>query len=129
MHAQDYEREARWRSEVVGNLVVGDAVDLRLPSDRTFLGLYAAGKAELPALLIVHGLGGSAKSPYTAKAAHAAAAAGLSSLRLNLRGADLLGEDYYHAGMTADLAAAIASPELALASPTASRLMRAAAET
>ena len=57
VHAQDYEREARWRSEVVGNLVVGDAVDLRLPSGRTFLGLYAAGKAELPALLIVHGSG------------------------------------------------------------------------
>lgn len=56
-HAQDYEREARWRAEVVGNLVVGYAVDLRLPSGRAFLGLYAAGKAELPALLIVHGSG------------------------------------------------------------------------
>jgi predicted alpha/beta-fold hydrolase len=38
--------------------------------------------------------------------------AGLSCLRLNLRGADRLGEDYYHAGLTADLHAALASPEL-----------------
>jgi alpha/beta superfamily hydrolase len=56
-HAQDYAREARWKSEVVGNLVVGDAVDLRLPSGRTFLGLYTAGRAQLPALVIVHGSG------------------------------------------------------------------------
>lgn len=64
-------------------------------------------------VLIVHGLGGSARSPYAAAAAHAAMRAGLSSLRLNLRGADRRGEDYYHAGLTADLAAALASPELA----------------
>ncbi len=65
------------------------------------------------ALVVVHGLGGSARSPYNAAAALAAAGIGLSSLRLNLRGADLRGEDYYHAGLTDDLAAAIASPELA----------------
>lgn len=55
--AQDYAREARWKSEVVGNLVVGDAVELRLPYGRTFLGLYTAAKAQLPALVIVHGSG------------------------------------------------------------------------
>lgn len=55
--AQDYAREARWKSEVVGNLVVGDAVDLRLPSGRTFLGLYTEGRPGQPAVVIVHGNG------------------------------------------------------------------------
>jgi predicted alpha/beta-fold hydrolase len=42
-----------------------------------------------------------------------AGAAGLATLRLNLRGADRSGEDYYHAGLTDDLRAALASPALA----------------
>ena len=65
------------------------------------------------ALLLVHGLGGSIDSHYMPRGAAAAEAAGLSCLRLNLRGSDRLGEDYYHAGLTADLHAALASPELA----------------
>ena len=54
--------------------------------------------------MIVHGLGGSATSYYARKAALAAAHAELDSLRLNLRGADRGGADYYHAGLTEDLA-------------------------
>jgi uncharacterized protein len=46
------------------------------------------------------------------RAAQAAEQVGLSCLRLDLRGADLSGEDLYHAGLTADLAATLASPEL-----------------
>ncbi|HTQ79410.1 MAG TPA: alpha/beta fold hydrolase [Thermoanaerobaculia bacterium] len=65
------------------------------------------------ALVIVHGLGGSMDSHYVMRAAAAAEAAGLSFLRLNLRGSDLKGEDFYHAGLTVDLHAALASPELA----------------
>jgi len=65
------------------------------------------------ALLLVHGLGGSIDSHYMPRGAAAAEAAGLSCLRLNLRGSDRLGEDYYHAGLTADLHAALAGPELA----------------
>ena len=64
-------------------------------------------------LLLVHGLGGSAESPYLVKAARAAHEVGLASLRLNLRGSDRRGDDYYHAGLTEDLAAALASPDLA----------------
>lgn len=64
-------------------------------------------------LVVVHGLGGSHRSIYTAEAAHAALAAGVSCLRLNLRGADRKGTDYYHAGLTADLDAVLASPDLA----------------
>jgi len=65
------------------------------------------------ALVLVHGLGGCIDSHYMPRGATAAEAAGLSCLRLNLRGADRLGEDFGHAGLTADLHAALASPELA----------------
>src|SRR5689334_6773243 len=60
-------------------------------------------------LLVVHGLGGSAASHYTIPAAVVAHDRQMSCLRLNLRGADLNGTDFYHAGLTADLSAAIAS--------------------
>ena len=64
-------------------------------------------------VVVVHGLAGSAESAYCARAARAAAAAGLSSLRLSMRGADLSGEDIVHGGLTADVWAALAAPELA----------------
>lgn len=64
-------------------------------------------------VLIVHGLSGNALSPYCASAALAAAQAGFSSLRLSLRGADYSGEDILHGGITQDLWAALAAPELA----------------
>lgn len=65
-------------------------------------------------LIIIHGLGGSIASHYVIRTAAAATAAGLDCLRLGLRGADRLGEDFYHAGLTADLDAALASPALAV---------------
>ena len=55
--AQDYEREQRWAAEVVPNLVVGDAVQLKLPSGREFLGLYVENKTAKKAILLVHGIG------------------------------------------------------------------------
>ena len=55
--AQDYEREKRWADEVVPNLVVGDAVNLMLPSGREFLGLYTENKTAKNAVLLVHGIG------------------------------------------------------------------------
>ena len=64
-------------------------------------------------VLIVHGLSGNAMSPYCASAAQAAAQAGFSSLRLSLRGADYSGEDILHGGITEDLWAALAAPEVA----------------
>lgn len=60
-------------------------------------------------LILVHGLGGCTDSHYMVRGAEAAEAAGVSCLRVNLRGADRLGEDYYHAGLTADLHAVLAS--------------------
>lgn len=64
-------------------------------------------------VLIVHGLGGSSQSPYMFHAAAAAHHLGLSSLRLDLRGADLRGEDFFHAGLGTDIAYAVRSPEVA----------------
>ena len=64
-------------------------------------------------LVVVHGLAGDAEAPYVIAAARAADAAGLACLRVNLRGADRKGDDFYHAGLTADLHAAVKSRELA----------------
>jgi uncharacterized protein len=64
-------------------------------------------------LVVVHGLGGSCESPYVRRAALAAAAHGWSCLRVDLRGADGRGEDFYHAALTSDLQAAIAEPRCA----------------
>lgn len=64
-------------------------------------------------VVIIHGLGGCSTSYYAMQAAMAVRAAGLDSLRLNLRGADRRGDDYYHAGLTEDLAATLRSPVVA----------------
>lgn len=64
------------------------------------------------ALVVVHGLGGSVARPYCVRAAQAAQDRSWSCLRLALRGADRLGEDFYHAGLTDDLAAALACRQL-----------------
>ena len=63
-------------------------------------------------LVLVHGLGGGIGSHYMLRAARAAEAVGISCLRLNLRGCDRRSGDFYHAGLTADLHAAMASAEL-----------------
>jgi len=63
-------------------------------------------------LLIVHGHGANANSGVCSKMAQAARRAGIASLRLSLRGADLSGDDIYHGGLTEDVSAALASPEL-----------------
>lgn len=63
--------------------------------------------------VIIHGLCGCCESDYVRRAAAAAERAGLSALRVNLRGSDRTGEDFYHAGLTADLASVLRSPELA----------------
>ena len=60
-------------------------------------------------VVLLHGLGGCADSSYLFPGAAACVAAGLSCLRLNLRGADRRGEDVYHVGLTADLRAAVTS--------------------
>ena len=55
-NAQDYAREKRWASEVVGNLVVGEPVKLSLKSGHAFLALYAPVPNAHNAVVLVHGL-------------------------------------------------------------------------
>ena len=55
--AQDYDREQRWAAEVVPNLVVGDAVRVRLQDKREFLGIYTKPDSAKTAILLVHGIG------------------------------------------------------------------------
>ncbi len=64
-------------------------------------------------LVALHGLGGDIDSHYIRRCARAASLAGIACLRLNMRGADLSGDDLYHAGLTDDLHAAIGSEALA----------------
>lgn len=64
-------------------------------------------------LILVHGLGGSTDSTYMLRTAGTADELGLSTLRVNLRGADREGGDLYHAGLSSDLARVLASPVLA----------------
>ncbi len=71
----------------------------------------ASGRSHL--VVLVHGLGGSMESSYVLRAARAADAFGVASLRLNLRGADMSGQDFYHAGLSSDIAAVLTSPALA----------------
>jgi predicted alpha/beta-fold hydrolase len=63
-------------------------------------------------LVVLHGIAGSCESGYAVRAAIAAERAGMSCLRLNLRGADRSGEDFFHAGLTDDLHAVLASAAL-----------------
>lgn len=63
-------------------------------------------------VVALHGIAGCSESAYSVGVADAAARAGVSCLRLNMRGADRTGEDLFHAGLTSDLHAALASPEL-----------------
>lgn len=64
-------------------------------------------------VVLVHGLGGCAESSYMQRFAAFLAPRGISVLRFNLRGADRSGLDFYHAGLSDDLARVLDSPSLA----------------
>lgn len=64
-------------------------------------------------LVILHGLGGDLESHYVIDAATTAERMGVAHLRMNLRGADGSGHDFYHAGLFADVQAILAGPKLA----------------
>ncbi len=78
--------------------------------------LHAAarsGQLESDTLVVaIHGLGGDIDSHYIRTLSMCAHQAGAACLRLNLRGADMSGDDFYHAGLTADIDAALASGQL-----------------
>ncbi len=53
----DYAREQRWAAEITPSILVGDPVQLALPSGRKFLGIYAPNAEARAGVIIVHGLG------------------------------------------------------------------------
>ena len=55
--AQDYEREARWASETLAALVVGEAVQIEQKNGHRFLGLYTRATQPRGAVIIAHGRG------------------------------------------------------------------------
>ncbi|TAJ17339.1 MAG: alpha/beta fold hydrolase [Planctomycetota bacterium] len=63
--------------------------------------------------VVLHGLGGTPRSPYCLRTIRAAEKRGAATLALALRGADRRGEDFYNIAQREDVAAALASPELA----------------
>jgi pimeloyl-ACP methyl ester carboxylesterase len=58
VHAQDYEREARWAKETLETLMVGEAVQIEQKNGHRFLGLYTRPAKEPPgAVIVAHGRG------------------------------------------------------------------------
>lgn len=53
----DYAREQRWAAEITPAILVGDPVQLALPSGRKFLGIYAPNAKARAGVVVVHGLG------------------------------------------------------------------------
>jgi predicted alpha/beta-fold hydrolase len=87
---------------------------IALPGDGGHLHAQAAWHLEgqRTAVVVVHGVGGSADSTYVQRAALALYAAGFHVVRLNLRGAGPSIPDVtalYHAGLTEDLAVTLAA--------------------
>jgi pimeloyl-ACP methyl ester carboxylesterase len=58
-HAQsaDYAREQRWAHEIVPAIVVGEPVQLKLASGRTFLAIHTGAAKARGAVIVVHGMG------------------------------------------------------------------------
>ena len=93
----------RWRGELEDP--VGERIEVS--------GWLTRAGAGTDLVVLVHGLGGNADSPYLVRAARAATALGIDTLRLNLRGADPGAGDFYHGGLTAELHAAVSDGALA----------------
>ena len=95
--AQDYEREKRLASEVMASLVVGDAVQLKLPSGREFLGLYTEVKGAKQAVLLVHGVGVQPDFGVIGALRVALADLGLTTLSIQMpvQKSDAKLDDYY----------------------------------
>lgn len=76
-------------------------------------GLYSERPDADTLVIVLHGCGGAPSSHYAVLATQHFHTRGVSVLRLAWRGADLGGEDIYHAAQTADVHAAIADPAFA----------------
>ena len=80
-----------------------DVPDARFTSVRLHALLHEGSLAPERIVVVLHGLGGNALSPYVVESAAEAARRGWSCLALDLRGASMDGEDFYHAALTRDI--------------------------
>lgn len=53
----DYTREQRWAEEITPTILVGDPVQLALPSGRKFLAIYTPSTKARAGVVVIHGLG------------------------------------------------------------------------
>ncbi len=53
----DYPREQRWADEITPAILVGDPVQLALPSGRKFLAIHAPNAKAQAGVIVIHGLG------------------------------------------------------------------------
>lgn len=81
--AQDYEREARWRTEVEPTILVGDPVDLTV-GDRKVFALFTEGKDKNVAVVLVHGIGVHPDFGFIGKARTLIAERGYSTLSVQM---------------------------------------------
>jgi hypothetical protein len=102
--ATDIEREKRFEELVKSQLVVGEAVTLAPPPGSPanfppFLGLYAKGKVELPALVLAHGVGNHPDEGLTGSLRQRLNDMGYTTLAIQLPIAakDATIDDYYPA--------------------------------
>ena len=75
-------------------------------------GVFASPENAKEVVVVVHGLGGGANSPYCRAAMSKFWRRGVASLSMSLRGADRLGEDFYHAGLCEDLAVVLSHAKI-----------------
>jgi predicted alpha/beta-hydrolase family hydrolase len=96
-HAQDYEREARWRTEIEPTIVVGDAVDIKAASGKAFLGIYAPAKNKDIGLVVAHGVGVHPDFGFVGQARTRLTDAGFATLSIQMpvQSKDAKLEDYY----------------------------------
>jgi alpha/beta superfamily hydrolase len=99
VQAQDYEREKRWAAEIVPALVVGDAVQLKLPTGREFLGLYTEANPTKGAVLLVHGIGVHPDHGVIGVLRVALSEAGYTTLSIQMpvQKSDAVADDYFPA--------------------------------
>ncbi|MDP1671876.1 MAG: DUF3530 family protein [Burkholderiales bacterium] len=53
----DYDREQRWAAEITPAILIGDPIQLALPSGRKFLAIHAPNAKAQAGVVVVHGLG------------------------------------------------------------------------
>ncbi|MDB4974745.1 MAG: Hydrolase, alpha/beta fold family protein [Myxococcaceae bacterium] len=103
----------RWATRVREHAFDRDSGLVESEREVTTTGLLSEAPDANTLVIVLHGCGGAPTSHYAVFATRYFLEQNVSVLRLAWRGADLGGEDIYHAAQTADVHAAIADPRFA----------------